>query len=107
MTFLGWSYIHGQNCNVVLGPDVYVCAGSGPVTITANATGQGTVTYSWTINNNPIGGNNSTLTVTPNGVNNPDVIEVFVTYTSNGNTCNDDNTLNIYTLWCHGCYQML
>ena len=98
MTFLGWSYIHGQNCNVVLGPDVYVCAGSGPVTITANATGQGTVTYSWTINNNPIGGNNSTLTVTSNGVNNPDVIEGFVTYTSNGNTCNDDNTLNIYTL---------
>ena len=98
MTFLGWSYIHGQNCNVSLGPDVYVCAGSGPVTITANATGQGTVTYSWTINNNPIGGNNSTLTVTPNGVNNPDVIEGFVTYTSNGNTCNDDNTLNIYTL---------
>ena len=98
ITFFGWSYIHGQNCNVSLGPDVYVCAGSGPVTITANATGQGTVTYSWTINNNPIGGNNSTLTVTPNGVNNPDVIEGFVTYTSNGNTCNDDNTLNIYTL---------
>ena len=51
---------YAQSCNVNLGPDVYVCSGSGPVTLNANANGNGTVVYSWTINNNPIGGNSAT-----------------------------------------------
>ena len=89
---------YAQSCNVNLGPDVYVCSGSGPVTLNANANGNGTVVYSWTINNNPIGGNSATLPVSPSGLNNPDVIECTVTYTSNGNTCTDDNTLNLYSI---------
>ena len=61
MTFLGWSYIHGQNCNVSLGPNQYVCNNINSTPVTANNVSgfSNNPIYNWTVNGNNVSGNNS------------------------------------------------
>ncbi len=60
------SFVAAQSLN--LGPDLILCNGNGPTTITANASGAGTgniSSYVWSINGTTLTNSTSTLSVSP------------------------------------------
>lgn len=98
--FFTFSALFSQNCNVSLGPDIYVCQGSGQVTITANNVwgfNQNPI-YDWTINGINTNGNNSINVNYTNNSPNPQIVICEVTSGNNNNNCVASDTLNIYRI---------
>ena len=100
ITFFGWSYIHGQNCNVSLGPNQYVCNNINSTPVTANnVSGFGNnPNYNWTVNGNNVNGNNSITIQFNNNSPNPQVVICEVTSSNNNNNCLALDTLLIYSI---------
>ena len=89
-----------QICNVNLGPNVYLCPGSGTLTInTSNVNGfnQNPI-FDWNVNGNNTNGNNSISIAYNNNSPNPQIIICEVTSGNNNNNCVASDTLYIYRI---------